>query len=179
MAALLTAIGIIAATFKIPISNILEIRFSSLALAVAGNIFGPGIAALIGIFSDIGGFVIWPTGPYFPGFTFSAAVSGIIFGSLLHKEDNSFPGIPRIIAAVIINTLLVNILCNSLWLTLLYGKGGFIAVLSARLIKELIMIPVNIILMIGIIKPVDALLKKHPLNKKETEEKEQYAGNDI
>ncbi len=163
LAALITAIGIITTSLKIPISTILEIRISSLPLAVAGYLFGPGIAAVIGIISDIGGFLIWPTGPYFPGFTFSAAISGIIFGTLLHKKDGSFPGISRVILAVVINTVLVNLLLHSLWLTLLYGKGGFVAVMSARLIKELVMIPIYIILIIAVIKPLEALLKRHPI----------------
>ncbi len=163
MAALLTAIVIAASSIKIPISNILEIRFSTIPLAVSGNIFGPGIAAVIGIMSDLIGFVIWPTGPYFPGFTVSAMISGAIFGLLLHKKDGSFPGLSRVILAVVINAAVVNLVLNSLWLAMLYGKGGFIAVLSARIIKELIMIPINILLISGIIKPVDALLKKHPL----------------
>ena len=88
-AALLTAIGIIAGFFKIPITNLIEIRFASIPIAAAGALFGPGIAAIVGILTDIGGFLVKPTGPYFPGFTISGAVSGLIYGIMLHRKDNN------------------------------------------------------------------------------------------
>ncbi len=158
-AALLTAIGIIAGFFKIPITNLIEIRFSSIPIAAAGALFGPGIAAIVGILTDIGGFIVKPTGPYFPGFTISSAVSGLIYGIMLHRKDNSQSAystksfIIRIIAAELINAVVVSLLLNSLWLSILYGKG-FIASITARALKTFIMIPVNVILLTAILKPV-------------------------
>ena len=159
LAALLSAIGIIAGFFKIPISEIIEIRFSLLPIAVAGSVFGPCIAAIVGIVSDLGGFLIKPTGPYFPGFTISGAVSGMIFGLCLYQKRGTVPGIHRVLAAVIINSVIVNLLLNSLWLTLLYGKGGFVAVLSARIVKELIMIPINIIMIMAVTRPISVITR--------------------
>ena len=146
VAGMLTAIAIIAGFFKIAVSDILEIRFSTLPIAVAGAFLGPGAAAVVGAAGDIGGFLIRPT--------------GLIFGLCLHKKDGSSPGIFRVISGVLINTVLVKMLLDSLWLSMLYGKGGVWAVLSVRFLKELVMIPVNIILIMAITGPVFSVLNR-------------------
>ncbi len=164
MASFLVAIGIIAGFLKVPISNVLEIRFSAVPLAAAGLLFGPAIAAVNGALTDIGGYIVKPTGPFFPGFTISGIVSGIIFGLFLHNRSGAAYSLKRISAAVIVNTVVVNLLLSSLWLTMLYGSGGFAAVLSMRLLKELVMIPVNIIIIAAIAGPVNSLARKGALS---------------
>ncbi len=160
MAGMLTAFGVIAGFFKIAITEVIEIRFSALPIAAAGSFFGPGVAAAVGAVADIGGFLVRPTGPYFPGFTLSGALTGVIFGLCLHKKDGFSPGLMRVTIGVLLNTLIVNLLLNSLWLSMIYGQGGVIAVMVARVLKELIMIPVNIILIMGITGPLFSLIRK-------------------
>ena len=157
VASLLVALGIIAGFFKLRITEILEIRFGTIPLAAAGAFFGPGVAAVVGVLSDLGGYVLMPTGPYFPGFTVSGAVTGIIFGLILGKKNNTDISIFRVTAAVIINTFIVNLIMNSIWLSILYGKRGILAVMSARLFKELVMIPINVVLIMAVLKPIAKL----------------------
>ena len=119
---------------------------------------------MTGALTDIGGYIVKPTGPFFPGFTISGILSGVIFGLFLHKRSGAAYSLKRISAAVLVNTVVVNLLLNSLWLTLLYGSGGFAAVLSVRLLKELVMIPVNIIIIAAIAGPVNSLARKGALS---------------
>ncbi len=154
VSALLVALGIIAGFFKIPISNILEIRLMILPLAPAGALFGPGIAAIVGMLSDLGGYVLASTGPYFPGFTLSYGLNGVIFGLFLRPDQSGKISMTRIILSVVVNAVLVNLLLNSLWLNILYPGQGFTAVLTARIIKELIMIPIYVILIAALLKPI-------------------------
>ena len=85
-AGMFLALASICGFFNLPINQLVEIRFGSLVLAVSGSILGPAVTAVVGMCSDIIAFVIKPTGPYFPGFTISAAVSGLIFGLFLYKK---------------------------------------------------------------------------------------------
>ena len=78
-AAMVLAIAIALGFFKIPITQLIEIRFDTLALATAGQMFGPAVGLMIGALSDLGGFLIRPTGPFFPGFTISAAITDLGF----------------------------------------------------------------------------------------------------
>ncbi|SFA89681.1 ECF transporter S component, folate family [Acetitomaculum ruminis DSM 5522] len=151
-AAMLLALGILLGLFKLPINQFIEIRFASLPICIGGALFGPGIAAVIGAFSDIGGFIVRPTGPYFPGFTISGIITGIIFGIFLYKKALTWK---RVLLAQAVNTIVVNLLINSYWLTLLYGTKTYTALLIGRLPKELIMVPILTAMMVGIAKSME------------------------
>ena len=152
VAAMLTAIGIILGFFKLPINQLIEIRFGSLPICMAGMLFGPGVAGVVGALVDIGGYLVKPTGPFFPGFTVSGIVGGIIFGLMLHKKKITFL---RVLMTQIVYTVIVGVIMNSYWLSLLYLKDGYIAAIVARLPKELIMIPVYTVLIYSVLKAYD------------------------
>ena len=152
VAAMLTAIGIILGFFKLPINQLIEIRFGSLPICMAGMLFGPGVAGVVGALVDIGGYLVKPTGPFFPGFTVSGIVGGIIFGLMLHKKKITFL---RVLMTQIVYTVIVGVIMNSYWLSLLYLKDGYIAAIVARLPKELIMIPVYTVLFYSVLKAFD------------------------
>ncbi len=138
-AAMLSAIGILLGFFKISISQIMEIRFGGLPIGVGSYLFGPAVGAVIGAIADIGGYIVKPTGPFFPGFTISAIVTGIIFGLVLHKKKVT---IWRVFVAELIHTVIVNVILNGIWLTILYNNA-FWAVLGSRLLKQIIMLPIQ------------------------------------
>ncbi|MBR4670309.1 MAG: folate family ECF transporter S component [Butyrivibrio sp.] len=144
LAAMLTAVGIILSFFKIPLTPIIEIRFGSLPIAVAGMSLGPIVAAIIGAVIDVLGFFVKPTGPFFPGFTISGIVSGLIFGLVLYKKK-LHP--VRILVALVLQTLVVGIIMNTFWLDFMYIKAGFFTTLMMRLPKELVMLPINYVLL--------------------------------
>lgn len=150
--AMLTAIGIVLEFFKIPITQLIEIQFGSLPVCMSGMLLGPGIGGIVGALCDIGGYLVKPTGPFFPGFTLSSAVSGILFGLILHGKKIT---LPRIAIAQMAHTFVVGILMNSYWLNLLYFKNGYLATILIRLPKELIMLPINIVLTYTILKAFD------------------------
>ncbi|QFJ55987.1 folate family ECF transporter S component [Pseudobutyrivibrio xylanivorans] len=152
VAAMLTAIGIVLGFFKIPVNQFIEIRFGSMPICLAGMLFGPGVGAVVGALVDIGGYLVKPTGPFFPGFTVSSAVSGIIYGLVLHGRRFT---LPRIAVAQTIHMVVVGIILNSYWLNLLYFQNGYIATIVMRLPKELIMLPINIAITYVLIKAVE------------------------
>ena len=149
VAAMLSALGIVLGFFKIPINQLIEIRFGSLPIAMAGMLFGPGVAGVVGFICDIGGYLVKPTGPFFPGFTFSAIVSGIIYGVMLYGKKCT---LLRVFMAQVVHTLIVGIILNSYWLDILYFQNGYVATIIARLPKELIMIPIMTVIFYSVEK---------------------------
>lgn len=153
--ALLLALATILGFFKIPITQLIEIRFSSLPIAFGGAMFGPGIGALIGALSDILQYLVKPTGPYFPGFTISSLVGGIIFGLVL-KIKNGKIALVKILIAQLLYTVFVGLIINTFNLYLLYGDPavsgvtGYFAYMLTRLPKEAIMYPINSAILYGI-----------------------------
>ena len=151
LSAMLLAIATIMGFLKVPVNQFIEFRFAFLPISCAGYLFGPGVGAAVGALSDILGYLVKPTGPYFPGFTFSSAVTGVIYGLWLHKRRLSFP---RALGAQATQAALISFLLNPLWLCLLYGRG-FVAVLAARAVKTLVMLPIEAAILYAVLGRVD------------------------
>ncbi len=149
IAAMLSALGIVLGFFKIPINQLIEIRFGTLPIEMAGMLFGPGVAGVVGAITDVGGYLVKPTGPFFPGFTFSSIVGGIIFGLMLHNKKITFL---RVLATQVVYTLIVGVILNSYWLDTLYFQNGYWATIVARLPKEIVMIPIMAVIFYSIVK---------------------------
>lgn len=96
----------------------------------------------MGGIADLIKYLVHPTGPFFPGFTISGMASGFLYGLVLYKKPLS---LKRVILANGLVTLIVNVCMNTYWLTLLYGSA-FFAILPARMVKEVIMLPISVIL---------------------------------
>lgn len=150
--AMLLALATILGFFKIPITQLIEIRFGTIPVSIAGYLFGPGIGAIIGAFSDILGYLVKPTGPFFPGFTISSLLSGLVFGFVLHTKEPKKVPIVRIIIASFIHSFVIGALVNSFNLFVLYGnlKDGnilaYFTLVLSRLPKEAIMFPINTVI---------------------------------
>ena len=148
VSAMLLAISVIFGFFKIPLSQVSEIRLQFLPVAVEGMLFGPLYGGILGGLSDILCYIVRPTGAFFPGFTLSAILQGVIYGLILKKDQ----GLVRILIAQGLDTVLVSLILNPLWLMILYGNG-FIEFFTARIIKVLIMFPINVVLLAVVIAP--------------------------
>ena len=61
----------------------IKIGLAFLPVYAAAYLYGPWVAALVGGIGDLVGALAFPIGPYFPGFTLSCALTGVIFGLLL------------------------------------------------------------------------------------------------
>ncbi|MCR5775620.1 MAG: folate family ECF transporter S component [Lachnospiraceae bacterium] len=156
ISAMLLAISVIFGFFKIPLSQVSEIRLQFLPIAVEGMLFGPMYGGILGGLSDILCYIVRPTGAFFPGFTLSAIIQGVIYGLIL-KKDQSFK---RIIAAQALDTIIVSLILNPVWLMMLYGNG-LIPIFTGRIVKVIIMFPINTILLTAIVRPASGFAKAH------------------
>ena len=148
ISAMLLAISVIFGFFKIPLSQVSEIRLQFLPVAMEGMLFGPLYGGIVGGLSDILCYIARPTGPFFPGFTISAVIQGIIYGLILNKEQS----LGRVLIAQAVDTIIVSLILNPIWLMMLYGNA-FIPMFISRLPKVLIMYPVNIALLMAVTRP--------------------------
>ncbi len=151
--ALLVAIEIVLSRFCSITTPIVRIGFGFAPIAVCGMLYGPVWAGAMAAVSDVTGALMFPTAPYFPGFTLSAALTGAAFGILLRKAQC---GIAGIISAVGINCLGISLLLNTYWLTLITGSPFFI-LLPTRVLQCCIMIPVQFIVVRLLRNPVGVI----------------------
>ncbi len=144
----LTALNIILNFFTVSVSNLLQFSFSFLAIAAAGMLYGPVVGGLVGVLGDILGNILFPTGPFFVGFTFNAFLTGFVYGLFLYKKPVT---LWRVLVANGILVLLINFLLNPLWLSIMYGRA-FVVVLSTRLISTLFLFPIHVAMLYFILK---------------------------
>lgn len=127
---------------------LLVISFSFVPIMMAAIWLGPKYATLIAALGDFIGAILFPFGTYFPGFTLSAGLKGLIYGMLLYKKPGEERSNKSFIIRLIISNLLVlgiiEIFVVSLWLNIMYGKAYFV-VISTRILTQVIMFPIQVI----------------------------------
>ena len=126
--------------------SFLRIGFGFLPIAILAILYGPVVAAVGYGLADLIGAWLFPTGAFFPGFTLSAVLTGLIFGFVLYKKEVTI--IRALIASALV-CLVVNLLLNTWWLTFIIGKG-FKVLLASRAVKEIVAIPVMALLIVAV-----------------------------
>lgn len=107
-AALLATVSIVLTRFfslMLPLGGLpaLRVGFGSIPLIMAGMMFGPVIGGITGVVADLVGYMINPMGgTFFPGFTVTAALYGVLAGLLfktfkIHKMKVDFNFINAIV----------------------------------------------------------------------------------
>lgn len=150
--AMFAAISVVLGYFTLVLGDYLKIGFSTIANQFVYYLFGPVAGGLFGGALDILKYIIRPTGAFFPGFTISAMVGGVLYGCFLYKRPISFW---RVLAAELTVSIICNMLLGTLWLSMLYGKA-FMALLPMRVFKNIMMWPVNSMLFYTIGKALEA-----------------------
>ncbi len=141
MMGLLTALEIILSRFCSFSAWNVKIGFAFLPVVLCAIMLGPLQAGLVGAMGDFIGAILFPIGTYFPGFTATAFLTGLIFGLFLHKKQS----VPRILGAVAINQLAGTLLLNTFWISVLYG-APYGALLTTRLLQVAILAPTQFVL---------------------------------
>lgn len=156
-AGILAAAGMALKSLTIDITQLLRITFAFLPTALSGYLYGPVVAGFAGAVLDVLGYLIHPTGAYFPGFTLGAFLNGMLYGLWLWKRPVS---LWRTGVACATSTVMMSFLLNPLWLTIMYGEAWLPMVL-VRIPKNAIQLPVNIALLFLLLKLVEK--QKHRL----------------
>ena len=142
MLALLTALQVVLGNLtQIPFVG-KQFNFGFLPVAAAGALLGPVPAAIVGAVGDFIGAHLFPAGAYFPGFTLTGAVVGLLYGLPLYGKQ---PCWIRAAAAALLG-MIPNLFLNSLWLSMLYASKAYWGWVGARAISYLVEIPVQALL---------------------------------
>jgi ECF transporter S component (folate family) len=138
---LIIAMEVVLTRFLSIQTPIVRIGFTFLPIAISAMMFGSVFAGMAAALADTVGMMLFSSGgAYFPGFTITAFLTGAIYGLFLYKKPKS---LARIIIPVAIISIVVNLGLDTVWLWILTGKG-IMAILPTRILKCLIMIPIQI-----------------------------------
>ena len=109
-------------------------------VVIAAILLGPLYAGIVGALADFLGAILFPIGTYFPGFTLTAFLMGLCYGLFLYRSQS----FPRILGAVAVHQLILSLLLNTLWISLLYGSP-FVPLLVSRLPQCAILAAVQLV----------------------------------
>lgn len=149
--AMFGALSVVLGYYSFKITPNLKIGFGSIPNMLVDYLFGPVVGGLFGGAMDVIKFMLKPDGGFMPGFTFNAMLAAFIYGLFFYKKNLS---LPRILTAKLVVIILCNIILGTYWLTLLNGKG-FLAILPARAIKNLIQWPVDSLIFFLVAKTLE------------------------
>lgn len=135
--------------------SFLRIGFGFLPVAILAILYGPIWAGAAYAIGDLIGAFVFPTGAFFPGFTITAFLTGVIFGLVLYRKKITFW---RALLASALVCIICNLLLNTYWLTFIIGKG-FKVLLASRAVKELVAIPIMALLILAMDKTVIKAVK--------------------
>lgn len=185
LCAMMAALSIVLSyTTSFYITPEIKIGFSGLPNRLVDFMFGPVVGSIFGGLMDVIKFFIKPDGAFFPGYTLTAMVGGLIYGIFYYRlqikkplqitsEENGVAD--RLILWIVANlkailliflaNALVKVICNiglnTLWSSMFTGKA-WIALLPSRLVKNLIQIPTDTVLHFVLLK-VFCQLKRYLL----------------
>lgn len=159
LCALLVSMQIILNKIAIGDPAILKISLGFIGTALIGYLLGPWVGGTAMIINDIISNTIFNSGSvFFPGFTFSAFISGIIAGSFLYHQNITWQ---RIFIYEFFQILISNIFFTTLWVYLLSMTSPhhmtLTALLAIRLPKEVISWPIEAFVILIILKTVQRI----------------------
>lgn len=133
---------------------LMKIGLGFFAVAVCGELYGPVQAAVCAALGDLLGSLLFPTGAYYPGFTLTAALTGIIFGLLLHRYSRK-----KAAAAAILNVVLITFFANTAMIARITGTD-YLKLLGTRAIQIAVMLPIQLVLLAVILPLLMKRLRK-------------------
>ncbi len=137
--AVLIALEVVLSRFLSIATPIVKIGFGFVPIVIAAMMFGPFWGGLAGAAADFIGAMLFPIGAFFPGYTLTAALVGMVYGVFLYGKPRSNL---RIVFAVLIVNLLLHLCMNTLWVGITSGKG-YLAIFPTRMLQCVIMTPIS------------------------------------
>lgn len=122
------------------------ISFGFITVAFAAALLGTPYAIAVAGFGDLIGSLLFPFGAYFPGFTATNCIYGLILAEFIHKNATPI----KIVLGVVINKIVCSLVLNTIWISILYRGGidAFFVVLPTRLPGAAIMTVVELVVLL-------------------------------
>lgn len=153
VAAMLGALAMILGMFSINIGSTIRIGFSSIPNGITAYLFGPVVGGIFAGVMDILKYIMNPVGAYFPPLTLVTILAGILYGMMYYKKKIT---LGRVLAAKFVVMLICNVILNTLCLSVLLGQG-FMIMLPARALKNLVMWPIDSIIFYMVTKALERI----------------------
>lgn len=145
-AALICALSIVVGAFYVVVGENLRVYFTFFITAVGCAVYGPVMGMLVAAVTDTLNFLMFPSGPYFPGYMLGEMVGALIYGLALYRKKIS---VFRLFLSKLGVNYCVNVFLGCLWSKMLYGQG-YLYYLVKSVIKNTLLLPFEVIALCGL-----------------------------
>ena len=129
--AILVALEVVLNRFLSIQTPFLKIGLSFVPVVMGSMLYGPVGGAIVGGLGDMIGALLFPFGPYHPGFSVCGAVMGAAYGLFMFVGSARFDNRerlrlwPNVIVPVVFNCAVIGLVLNTLWVSQLYGSRTY------------------------------------------------------
>ena len=131
-----------------------------LASILLGPVWGMGVGAL----ADVVGFLLFPSGTYFPPITLTSALVGMLPYVFMRLTGN-WPQWLKVLISVALTQILCSIFLQTYWLSLLMGKA-YLVLFFPRAVVTLVTIPVYYLLIHSVLGSLKKRSCFQPIHKR-------------
>ena len=142
-AALMCALSIVVGALYVTVGDNLRVYFTFFITAVGCAVYGPVVGMLVAVVTDTLNFLLFPSGPYFPGYMLSEMLAALIYALFLYRRKIT---VLRLFSAKFLVNYICNVLLGSLWSQMLFGKG-YLYYLVKSLVKNTLLLPLEVMAM--------------------------------
>lgn len=145
LSAILCAVSVVLSRFLSYNVWNLSIGLAFLPIMVSALVSGCVWGGITGGLADFIGALLFPFGTYFPGFTFTAFLTGVMFGLIgrLNKRCENTKFFALWSALILLSKeIICALILSSLWISILYGTA-FSAVLITRVPTSAVMLVIE------------------------------------
>lgn len=131
-----------------------KFSFSFVPVILCAIILGTKYTILLEVLSDILGWLLFPRGVFFVGFTISAMLIGFIYGEMLYSCDNIISAkrlLPRFIISISLVAIFISLGLNTFWLFCI-AKNVVRLEFPLKIIRQILLIPFKVITMYYTVK---------------------------
>lgn len=166
--AILIALDVALKFFTINMTETLKISFAFVALAAIGMLFGPVVAGIAGVVTDVVGYFVMPSGGFNPLFTIVEMTGAVIYGIFLYnlnplrfdgKQDFTKKNVFQALR-IVFGKLTVVVVCNLILTPLALIMSGYnswesmIVKYPLRVIKNMAQFPIDVLILFVVLPGV-------------------------
>jgi ECF transporter S component (folate family) len=143
LGALLLAVLIIFERLVSVHTPVLRVSFAYVPIMLSGIFLGPAFAGGIAALGDVIGALLFPKGAFFPGYTLSALLTGVIYGLFLYRTKSNRAFLARLIIANALVLVFIHTGLTSLWIAITL-KRAFSVFAAPRIVSAALLFPIQV-----------------------------------
>lgn len=136
--------------------------FAFVPVVLSAIMLGIKSTVLIEFLGDILGWLLFPRGSFFIGYTLSAVIVGYVHGSFLHQKDRIVADkkfLCKLIISVLCVVIFISLGLNTLWSFYTMGEA-YKAKFPIRVIRQITLVPFKVITIYNTVKLLEKRLNK-------------------